>query len=311
MVAVLLAGALTAATAPVAAGAPPQGDRPFPDSIDLPDGFAPEGIAIGRGPTAYVGSLAGGDVARVDLRSGRVDPELVAGAGAPSVGLDVDRRGRLFIAGGESGELRVADTRTGELVDTYQVAEPGTSFVNDVIVTRDAAFATDSRNARLFVLPLERNGALPGAAETLQLAGEWVQTTGDDDFNANGITTTPDGSALLVVNSTTGDLFRVDPETGVATRVDLGDTDAPLSAGDGLLLEGTTLYVVRNALNEVAVVELSRDGTSGTIGEPLSSPDFDVPTTIDSFGGAFYLPNARFGTANPGSAAYSVTRLED
>ena len=31
---------------------------PFPDVIALPDGFLPEGIAIGAGPTAWFGSRA-------------------------------------------------------------------------------------------------------------------------------------------------------------------------------------------------------------------------------------------------------------
>ena len=78
-------------------------------------------------------------------------------------------------------------------------------------------------------------------------------------FNLNGIARTPDGEALLVVQSNTGLLFRVDPATGEATTVDLGGT--LLSNGDGLLVVGRTLYAVQNAMNRVAVVELNRAGT--------------------------------------------------
>ncbi len=56
---------------------------------------------------------------------------------------------------------------------------------------------------------------------TLPLTGDWEQEAG---FNANGIAVTPDQQALLVVNSATGLLYRVDPDTGVATQVDLGGT---------------------------------------------------------------------------------------
>jgi sugar lactone lactonase YvrE len=59
---------------------------------------------------------------------------------------------------------------------------------------------------------------------TIPLGGEWVQNPG---FNANGIARTPDGRALIVVNSGTGALFRVDPATGVATAVDLGGESVP------------------------------------------------------------------------------------
>jgi hypothetical protein len=42
----------------------------FPDSVPLPNDFAPEGIAVGTGSTFYVGSLVDGDIYRGDLRSG-------------------------------------------------------------------------------------------------------------------------------------------------------------------------------------------------------------------------------------------------
>jgi hypothetical protein len=44
--------------------------RPFPDRIELPNGFQPEGITIGRHATAYLGSLADGDIYAVSLRTG-------------------------------------------------------------------------------------------------------------------------------------------------------------------------------------------------------------------------------------------------
>ena len=42
-------------TLSVAASAPALA-KPFPDSIPLPNDFAPEGIAVGAGSTFYVGS---------------------------------------------------------------------------------------------------------------------------------------------------------------------------------------------------------------------------------------------------------------
>ena len=56
----------------------------------------------------------------------------------------------------------------------------------------------------------------------------------------------------------------LDPATGEATEVDLGG--ASLTNGDGILLDGRTLYVVRNRLNQIAVVELDETG-----GEPASN----------------------------------------
>lgn len=44
-----------------------------------------------------------------------------------------------------------------------------------------------------------------------------------------------DGSALIIVNSQSQQLFAVDPDTGVATEIDLGGELLPGSGGDGLV----------------------------------------------------------------------------
>jgi sugar lactone lactonase YvrE len=302
--------ALLVATAPHAAGAvtlapPGPAAGPVQDVIPLPDGFQPEGITIGPGGTAYVGSLADGDVFAVDLRTGE-EEMTIQGPGTPSVGLKIDHLGRLFIAGGPTGDGRVVDAATGEPLATYQfTTEP--SFVNDVVLTGSGAWFTDSMQAQLYFVPLSPSGELPDPAdvETVPLTGDWVQLPG---FNANGIAETPDHQALLVIHSVTGTLFRVDPATGEATAVDLGGTSLP--NGDGLLVIGRTLYVVQNFLNTVAVVQLDAAGTSGELVDQLTSSEFDVPTTVASFGDSLFLPNARFGTPPTPDTEYSIVRID-
>ena len=277
----------------------------FPEVIALPNGFQPEGIAIGPGGTGYVGSLVDGDIYVFNVRTGE-EITTLQGPGTPSVGLKIDNHGRLFIAGGPTGQARVVDAVTGELIQSYQLtAEP--SFINDVVLTHDAAWFTDSQQAQLYKLPLGPGGALPDpdAVQTLPLTGDWVQQPG---FNANGIEETPNHQALLVIQSATGILFRVDPDTGVATAVDLGG--ATLENGDGLLLVGRTLYVVQNFSNTVAVIELNADGTSGELVDQLTDPDFRVPTTVARFGNGLYLPNARFDTPPTPDTEYSVVRID-
>jgi hypothetical protein len=56
--------------------------RTSPDHISLPDGFQPEGITIGRHATAYLGSLANGDIYAVSLRTGK--SRLISKASAPT-----------------------------------------------------------------------------------------------------------------------------------------------------------------------------------------------------------------------------------
>jgi sugar lactone lactonase YvrE len=306
---VLPAGTGAAAAAAPAAGGPalaaPQAASPaiFPTTIPLPDGFRPEGIAIGAAPFAFFGSLADGAIYRANLITGAgriVSP----GPGTPSVGLALDHRGRLFVAGGNAGNGRVVHAVTGQVLASYQFAA-GASFVNDVIVTRHAAWFTDSLNPVLYQVPLGRRGALPDPAEVVT-----VPLTGDfelrDGFNANGISRTPDGNGLLLIQSNTGLLFRVETN-GVATEVDLAGETLP--NGDGILLRGRTLYVVQNQLNQVAVVRLDRSGTSGTVLDRVTDPRFDIPTTVAAFGNRLYLPNARFTTPPTPTTPYSAVAI--
>jgi len=313
----LTSAALTVTLAGPAAAHPRQhadyGGRP--ERIALPDGFQPEGIAIDRGSRAYLGSRTNGDIVSVDLRTGERD--LVSrglGPGNPSVGLKVDR-GLLYVAGGGTGTSRVISTRTGAILADYSftpVSETQPSFVNDVVLTRDRAWFTDSRKPQLYSVTRSKDPRR-ARVETLALTGDWKQAAAPAN-SANGIALSPDGRSLLVVDSATGTLFRVNPRTGVARTVDLGG--AVLTNGDGLLVRGRTLYAVQNRLNQVAVVRLDRSGSRGRLVDTLTSADlrrpatFDIPTTAAFYRGSLYLPNARFGVADAATTAeYWVSRL--
>ena len=188
--------------------------------------------------------------------------------------------------------------RTGKF-RSYTLTDSKTTFVNDVVLTAHAAWFMESMQPQLYRLS---RGHGKRNLTTLPLTGDWEQQPG---LNANGIERTPDGRALLVIQSPTGKLFRVHPRTGKATTVDMHG--ATLTNGDGLLLRGKTLYVVRNVLNQVAVIKLNRRGTR--LVETLASSVFDVPTTVAAYKGSLYLPNARFGRANPEAADYWITRI--
>jgi len=272
----------------------------YPDVIPLQNGFQPEGIALGTGHTFYTGSLNGGAVFRGDLRSGEV--VMIAAPGARmSTGMKFDERsGLLFVSGGVFGAAYIFEGGSGALVATYQLT-PNASFINDVILTRDAAYFTDSFQKQFYKLPLGPAGALPDPADvqTIPLGAGFDFTPGA--FNANGIAASQDGSTLVLINSGAGKLYRVDPATGEASAIDLGG--ATLPSGDGLVLRGHTLYVVQNAFNKVAVVELDPGFASGVKTGELTSPHFRVPTTAALFGDALYLVNARFDEIPAGQPA--------
>ncbi|GIE92253.1 SMP-30/gluconolactonase/LRE family protein [Actinoplanes regularis] len=297
---VLLLTALAVTVTAAPAAATPAG--PLPGAITLPKGFQPEGIAIGNKPYAYFGSRADGDIYRVDLRTG-AGATFSEGPGTPSLGLKIDD-GRLFVAGGSGGDARVLDLRTGRVLKSYQLRPAADGpFINDVIVTDEAAWFTDSSSLTLFKLPFGRFGRLPAEAVAVPLTGDLQLQTG---INANGISSTPDGRGLIIVQSSTGFLFRVSA-AGVTSRIDVGET--LLANGDGLWLRGRTLYVVQNRLNQIAEIALNRSGTAGSLVSVTTDPGFDVPTTIAEFGRRFYLPNARFTTPSTPETTYNAVAV--
>jgi sugar lactone lactonase YvrE len=278
-----------------------------PDIITLPTGFRPEGVAISE-TSLFVGSIPSGRVFKADITTGLgavlVNP---AAPGRSSIGLKVDGRGRLFVAGGATGQAYVYDAGTGADIAVYSLAT-GTTFINDVTLAPDAAWFTDSSNPFLYKVPIAGDGTLGAQATVTQLplSGDFVFVPGQT--NANGIAATPDGATLIIVQSGTGKLFTVNPATGATHQINLGAESVP--NGDGILLQGQTLYVVQNRLNLVAVVALSADLATGSVTGRTTSPAFDVPTTVAASDGSLYLPNARFGIANPDAADYAVVRID-
>ena len=285
--------ALGVVAMPVAAASP------FPSQIDLPSGWMPEGITAGRGTTVYVGSLAGGGVWAADVRTGH-GYQLVPHWGGAATGVDYEARAdRLWVAGGPTGTVRVYDASSGDLLREYTFSPAG--FLNDLVVTRDAVYVTDSFNSWLDVIPLGRHGGLLAVDETttLPLTGIVFEP---GQFNANGIVATP--HALIVVDSFTGGLFRVDKASGVATQIPTGG--ASVTNGDGLELRGRTLYVVRNQDQLVQVFRLDRRLTAATPRGTLTSSSLSIPTTAALQAGRLWVVNARFGIDTDD---YYVTQL--
>ena len=292
-------GFMTIAAAPAQA---------FPDVISLPNGFQPEGIAVGKGSTFYVGSIPTGAIYRGDLQTGEGAILVQPQAGRNAIGLKYDERtGLLFVAGGPTGYAYIYDGETGANVAAIQLTTASPRFINDVVVTRDAAYFTNSNQAEYYRIPLANNGEPLGTSQMIPLSGDYQFDSSPVAFNANGIAATPDGKTLIIVNSSDGALYSVDPLTGVATQIDLGDDSVP--NGDGILLQGKRLYVVQNFLNQIAVVELNSELTAGTIVDTMTSSSFGIPTTIARFGNALYAVNSHFDTPPTPTTEYEVVRV--
>jgi sugar lactone lactonase YvrE len=295
----VVAALITAAIA-LAGGSSAAHQKSFPEVIQLPLGFQPEGIEI-KGTTFYVGSRVTGAVYRGNLRTGAGAILVPGGAGRPATGIELDNRNRLWVAGAQSGNAYLYNANTRALIRTYDFADAPT-FINDVVVTRNAAYFTDSQKKVLYHVPIGPGGALSSTFHTITLTGDFVLEEG---FNLNGIDATKNGNTLIAVQSNNGKLFRIDPATGVTRQISLGGESVP--TGDGILLKGRTLYVVQNTMNRVAVISLASNLASGRLVTRLADPeDFSVPTTIDDLGKRLWVVNARFGVDNPGGAQYQV-----
>lgn len=283
----------------------------YPEAIPLPNGFSPEGIAFGEGTTFYVGSLATGAIFRGDAQTGTGSLMVPAQPGRSACGIKYDARGhRLWVAGSFTGQAYVYDAASGATLAVYQLGDPGPSptSVNDAVVLRNAVYFTDDSRPVIYRIPLGPGGDLPpaSAVQTIALTGDFAFVP--NGINGNGIVATPNEDQLIVVNTFTGILSRIDPATGRTNRIDLGDGSVPW--GDGLVLIGRTLYVVQGPFNQVAVVRLSADFTTGVVERPLTSAALQFPSAIGLFGNAFYAVNARFDVAPGPEVEYQVVRAE-
>ncbi len=240
-----------------------------------------------------------GSIARINLRTGAVDAGFIEGPGLPAVGLFYERKAdRLWVAGGPSGQVRVYDATTGDELATYQFAA---GFVNDVVVTRTGAYATDSVIAQVLVVPIGDDGSLAGPADAfaLPITGDFVYEAG---FNANGIESR--GGRLIIPQSNTGELFAVDPATGASQQL-LPEDSIPNA--DGIRLIGATLYVVRNVDNRVDVYRFR--GDRPVFVRSFNPAGVDVPTTMAFAAGRLWVANARFTTPPTPDTPYWITRV--
>ncbi|MEE4145212.1 MAG: hypothetical protein V2I26_10475 [Halieaceae bacterium] len=290
------------------------GDKPFPSRVHTLAGSAPEGFAIGKGPTAY-NSSPDGYIYRVDLRSG--EGEVLVDAGADpfdclKLGMRVDdRTNYLFVAGCVYGNALVFEADTGALVMEYQLNTSGEfGVVNDLTITKDAVYFTDSFRPVLYRLPLSKNGRIPldpGAATEIPLLPEFVLDPNTEPCcGGNGIVSTPDGKTLIIGHSNLARLYRFDTASGDLDQIAV---DGPLTGFlDGLAMHNRTVYIMTPydfpgpsaSIDGIQVVELAKDYLSGTLVETITDPDnLDGVASGAIFGNSLYVNNARYAVEFP------------
>jgi hypothetical protein len=289
----LLILAALVATPTIAVAVPPLERQP--SRIVLPGASSAEGIAKGHGSTFYAGDLFGGDIFRGNIRHGTAELFIDAPSGRMAVGMAFNHRhDLLFVAGGFTGQAYVYNTRSGASVASYALGDPASSFINDVTVTAEGAWFTDSFQAVLYFVPIDKRGT-PGEFQTLQLSGPAADTSGD--FNLNGIRAADQGRTLIVGHSGNAALYTVDPDTGASATI------AGISVGvDGIELSGKTLWAVEPFTNQVTRIRLNSDLTAGTVEDVITSELLQTPSTAAWFGNILAVVNAKFDTGFPPTA---------
>jgi sugar lactone lactonase YvrE len=273
-------------------------------------GIFPEGITA-RGDTFYVGSTADGTIYRGDVDEPVAIPFLPGGEDGrtSAIGMKIDGR-TLFIAGGGTGLVFAYDVRTRELTGSWKVPEAVTAqnptFLNDLIVTRRGdVYVTDS--FRPFLYRIDRHDRTTDGVEDLDVFVRFNQTALQyrDGFNVNGIVASPDGKYLVVAQTNTGTLFRISVRDGSVTPVDLRGQSV---AGDGLVLDGRTLYAV--ASGAIVKIELARDLLSGRVVSRTTDPSFVSPTTAALVKDSLLVVNSRFNERPTGATGpFTVSRI--
>jgi sugar lactone lactonase YvrE len=283
----------------------PAAAAPAAEVIVLPGASSAEGIAAGRGATFYAGDLFAGDIFRGNLQRGTAELFIDAPQGHMAVGMAADVAHELLFVAGGFGHAYVYDTRTGATVAAYQVGDPATTVVNDVALTKDGAWFTDSLQAQLYFVPVSRAGVPAPTFRTLAVSGPAAVISGE--FNLNGIAATPDGKTLIVAHSGTGQLYTVDPASGASATI--AGVSVPLV--DGIVLAGRRLWAVQNFSNQVTRIRLDPQLSSGVVERVITSDLFQTPTTAARFGSRLAVVNAKFDTGIPPTAdQYEVVLVD-
>jgi sugar lactone lactonase YvrE len=268
--------------------------------IVLPGAMSAEGITAAGGGDYYTGDLIAGTIFRENLGRGTAERFIEAPPGVMAAGVDFDRRhDLLFVAGAMGGKAYVYNVRTKAKVADFTFGDPQTSYVNDVVVTPQGAWFTDSYHPQLFFVPVVA-GRL-GTPRTVALSGPGAGGS-PGNFFMNDIIATPSGDTLLVAATTSGKVYKIDPRTGVSTEI--AGVNAPSVVS--LVLEGHRLWAVQLD-DKITRWCLNGDLSHGTAAGTITDPLFDQPVSAIKVGTHLAVVNSHiYSGYPPTSPTYEV-----
>jgi sugar lactone lactonase YvrE len=254
----------------------------------------PEGIASDENTGAFfVGATGDGTIYRGTLDNPRVTEFIPGAPGKEAAGMKV-AGGKLYVAGGFSGRVSVYNIATKQLVASF--ASFGAGMLNDLVVTNNGdVFITDSFVPRLWHITAAQIAAGGGTPEGIPVDPEIQYDFAPFSFNLNGIVALKGGRSLIVVQSNTGKLFRIDLDDRVPYGREIHQISVePLLWGDGLLIDGGDLLVMNGMLN---FVRLTSNADQGKVIERRSDPSLRDPSTVARVGNFYLIVNTDFSNS--------------
>lgn len=295
-----------------------------PTYYALPGEFVvPESITYEASSNSFfIGSAADGTIFRAVVGEAEsVDVFSPAGADGRigALGMEVDDKGRLFVAGSRTGQIFVYDTASAELIASFDtIGATGVTAnengfphnLTDIVITPDGdVFVTDAFLPYLYRV-FERGGQLEMEVfiDFTDTVVEYQTPVGfaairsmEDNvanFNINAIEVTPNGDYLILGQTNVGKLFRLALADRSIEVIHLGGMEL---RADDLLLDGDLLYIntivdmTPNAANPTAIViaHMSDDFTSGEVLEIYVDDRFNFQTSFVFVGDCLLATNSQ------------------
>jgi hypothetical protein len=295
---VSLAATLVVGTPPAAAG---QGARPsVVYTLDDSAHGNPEGVAS-DGRHFFVGATGDGTIYRGTLGDRTVHTFIPGATGRASVGMKV-AKGKLYVAGGPTGNIYVYDVRHPRRAPITLATGPG-GFLNDLVVTaRGDVYVTDSFRPTLWHVAADQLKP-GGTVDGIDVSVDIPYTAGA--FNLNGIVKFRGGRELIVVNTSDGKLYRIQVHAHGAPRIMAVDAPA-LVGGDGMIVDRGQLVVVRGNPASLTFLDLGDRRTEASIDRVVTDATLRGPSTVAAAAGRYLVVNADFTTS---TTPFTVTGL--
>lgn len=266
----------------------------------------PEGIAVdNRTKTFYVGVTADGAIYSGNLGSDTLTPFIAGAPDGSAVGMKV-HRGKLYVAGGATGAIKVYDLTTKAMVASFDTGAGG--FLNDLVVTEKGdVLVTDSFRPTLWHVTRAQVKAGTGTPQALDVSGS-ITFEGAGAFNLNGIVV-KDRHTLIVVQANTGQLWRIKLAKRLDAIRDIDEiTGVSLPGGDGMILDRGKLVVVQGGpVAQLHFVKLGKGARAAKDAGTQTSANLRGSSTVARLGKLYLVVNADF--ANAASPPFTVAGL--